>query len=81
MRSARSNGWPGLAAQNLMLAARDMGIGSCRIGLSRHWLNLEETKKELGIPAGFHVVFPMGPGYPTVWPGSHGREAPEIHWL
>ena len=70
-----------LAAQNLMLAARDMGIGSCCIGLSRPWLNLDETKKELGIPAAFQIVVPIVLGYPIAWPHFHGREEPEIRWL
>lgn len=70
-----------LAAQNLMLAARDKGIGSCCIGLARPWLNLEEIKKELGIHANFQIVAPIVFGYPTAWPNSHGREQPEIYWL
>ena len=37
-----------LAAENLMLAARDQGLGSCWIGLARPWLNLPATKAELG---------------------------------
>ena len=40
-----------LAAENLMLAARDEGLGTCCIGLARPWLNLRSIKHELG-PAG-----------------------------
>jgi nitroreductase len=39
-----------LAAQNLMLAAHGMGLGTCCICFARPWLNLAETKAELGIP-------------------------------
>jgi nitroreductase len=70
-----------LAAQNLMLAARDEGIGSCWIGFARHWLNLPSTKKELGLPKGYCVVAPVVLGYPAAWPESHGRKPAEIHWL
>jgi nitroreductase len=70
-----------LAAENLMLAARDQGIGSCWVGFARPWLNLPEIKHELGLPERFHVVSPIVLGYPKAWPKSHGRTAPEIQWL
>lgn len=70
-----------LAAQNLMLAARDEGIGSCWIGFARPWLNLPATKKELALPEGYQVVAPIVFGYPRAWPESHGRRPAEIHWL
>jgi len=70
-----------LAAQTLMLAARDAGLGTCWIGFGRPWLNLAATKSELGIPATCHVVAPIVLGYPLAWPEPHGREPPEVHWL
>ena len=65
-----------LAAQNLMLAARDEGIGSCWIGFGRAWLNLPSTKKELALADNCHAVAPIVPGYPKMWPESHGRKPP-----
>ncbi len=70
-----------LAAQTLMLAARDAGLGTCWIGFGRPWLDLPETKEELGIPKDYHVVAPIVMGYPTAWPEPHGRNAAEIHWV
>lgn len=70
-----------LAAQNLMLAARDEGIGSCWIGFARPWLNLSATKKELALPEDYHVVAPIVLGYPRAWPESHGRKSAHIHWV
>jgi nitroreductase len=70
-----------LAAQTLMLAARDAGLGACWIGFGRPWLDLPETKLELEIPRNYHVVAPIVMGYPTAWPESHGRQGAEIHWL
>jgi len=70
-----------LAAENLMLAARDEEIGSCWIGFARPWLNLPSTKKELGLAQEYCVVAPVVLGYPAAWPESHGRKRPEIHWL
>ena len=69
-----------LAAQNLMLAARDQGIGSCWIGFARPWLDLPSTKQELGVPETYHVVAPLVLGYPKSWPAPHGRKPAEIHW-
>jgi len=70
-----------LAAENLLLAARNEDIGSCWIGLARPWLNLPSTKKELSLPADCHVVAPLVLGYPREWPESHGRKRAEIHWM
>ena len=70
-----------LAAENLMLAARDREIGSCWIGFARPWLDLPETKKELGIPEHFRAVAPIVLGIPKTWPESHGRKKPQIHWV
>lgn len=70
-----------LAAENLMLAARNRDLGTCWIGFSRPWLNLPETKAELGLPAEYHVVAPIIIGHPVAWPESHGRKPAEIHWI
>ncbi len=70
-----------VAAQNLMLAARDEGLGTCWIGLARPWLNLASTKQELRLPEPYEVVAPIILGYPKAWPEPHGRNPAEIHWL
>jgi nitroreductase len=70
-----------LAAQNLMLAARDEGLGTCWIGFARPWLDLTPTKRELGLPDDYRVIAPIVLGHPKAWPKSHGRNPAEIHWL
>ena len=70
-----------LAAQSLMLAARDRDLGTCWIGFARPWLNLPEIKIELGVPAEYHVVAPIVLGHPAAWPESHGRNPAEIYWV
>jgi len=70
-----------LAAENLMLAARSEGLGSCWIGFARPWLDLPATKAELNLPEHYHLVAPIILGYPTAWPESHGRKAAETYWL
>jgi len=70
-----------LAAENLLLAARAEGLGTCWIGLARPWLNLPATKVELKVPESYHVVAPIVLGQPKAWPESHGRNPAEIYWL
>jgi len=70
-----------LAAENMMLAARDEGLGTCWIGLARPWLDLSSTKAELKLPNQCRVVAPIVLGHPKTWPESHERSPAEIYWL
>jgi nitroreductase len=67
-----------LAAQNLMLAATEMGLATCPIGFARLWLNLAEVKQELGIPADFKPVFPVIVGYQKDPAPPVERKKPEV---
>jgi len=67
-----------LAAQNLMLAAHGMGLGTCPIGFARSWLNLTEVKQELEIPLNYAAVFPVIVGCPAKVTASVTRRQPEI---
>ncbi len=69
-----------LAAQNLMLAAHAEGVATCPIGLARPWLNLSATRVALGIPRGWHPVFPVILGRAGERPASPGRRAPVVMW-
>jgi nitroreductase len=53
-----------LAAENLMLAACAMGLGTCVIGSALPALNIPETKIKLNIPENFIAVAPIVVGYP-----------------
>lgn len=71
-----------LAAQNLMLAACSMGLGTCPIGFARPWLNQARIKRSLGIPDDYVPVFPVVVGYPCGKMPPVQRRAPEIFvWL
>lgn len=71
-----------LAAQNLMLAAHGMGLGTCPIGFVRPWLNLPEIKMELGIPEDCSAVMPVVVGFPAEVPAPVPRKEPDIIcWL
>jgi nitroreductase len=67
-----------LAAQNLMLAAYAIGLGTCPIGFARLWLNQAGTKRSLGIPTGYVQVFPLVVGYPSGEIPPVPRRPPEM---
>ena len=67
-----------LAAQNIMLTAHDLGLGSCWIGFALPLLNLPEVKQELGVPAAYTAVAPLVIGYPAGKAPAIPRTDPEI---
>ncbi len=67
-----------LAAQNLMLAAHAMGLGTCPIGFARPWLNQARIGRSLNIPDTYVSVFPVVVGYPSGETPPVQRRAPEI---
>ena len=67
-----------LAAQNLMLAAHGLGLGTCPIAHARRWLNLPEVKTELGIAQDLIAVFSIVVGYPAGKPSDVLRREPEV---
>jgi nitroreductase len=67
-----------LAAQNLMLAAYGMGLGTCPIGFARPWLNQARIKRGLSIPDNYVPVFPVVVGYPSGETPPVERRAPDI---
>ncbi|SMF75596.1 Nitroreductase [Tistlia consotensis] len=70
-----------LAAQNLMLAAREAGLGSCWIGFAQAWLGTAEGRVALGLPAEALPVAPIILGRPRAFPPPVPRRAPEIRWI
>jgi nitroreductase len=67
-----------LAAENLMLAACAIGLGSCVIGSSVAALNTPEVKAKLGIPAEFNAVAPIIVGVPRGETATTSRKEPLI---
>lgn len=67
-----------LAAENLMLAAAAMGLGTCCIGSALPALNLPETRAELEIPADMTVFSVVIAGVPAEVPQVVPRKEPQI---
>jgi len=70
-----------LAAENLMLTARAVGLGTCWIGFAQGWLGTAEGKAALGLPAAYLPVAPIIVGYPKSAPPPVARKEPEIRWI
>lgn len=70
-----------LAAQNLMLAARGAGLGTCWIGLAQGWLETAEGKSALDLPATHVPVAPLIVGHPNGAMQPSLRNQPEVRWL
>jgi nitroreductase len=53
-----------LAAENMMLAARSLGVGSCWIGLASPLGTDQEFREEIGVPENHVLIAPLIFGYP-----------------
>lgn len=67
-----------LAAENLMLAACALGLGSCVIGSAVAALNTLQIKDKLGIPAEFSTVVPIILGVPNGETNATPRNEPIV---
>jgi nitroreductase len=70
-----------LAAENLMLTACAMELGTCVIGSAVTALNCPEIKTELSIPAEFSAIAPIIVGHPrNEAPATSRREPLVLAW-
>ncbi|NTV11460.1 MAG: nitroreductase family protein [Zoogloea sp.] len=67
-----------LAAENLMLAAYAMGLGSCVIGSAVSVFNMPDVKRELGMPSDSTAVAPIIVGKPRGETLPTTRNEPEV---
>lgn len=67
-----------LAAENLMLAAQDRGLGTCCIGWALPFLRQPEIKAELHILEAVTPALPIIVGWPQETPEPTPRDPPRI---
>jgi nitroreductase len=74
-----------LAAENMMLAARSLGIGSCWIGFADLVINKNRNlMSRLGVPKGYRIMAHLIFGYPVSFPGKpypRKEEANIVKWI
>jgi nitroreductase len=70
-----------LAAENLMLMAYALGLGTCWIGFAQSYLNTLAGKRQLGLPESWVPVAPLIVGFPKTPPPAVARNEPEIRWV
>lgn len=70
-----------LAAENLMLMATSLGLGSCWIGFAQGWLNTPEGRRILNLPDKALAVAPVIVGHPRTEPPPVARKAPLVSWI
>jgi nitroreductase len=70
-----------LAAENLMLMAHALGLGTCWIGFAQNYLNTAAGRQTLGLPPESVVVAPIILGHPRGREAAAARKDPEIRWV
>jgi len=70
-----------LAAQNLMLSAFDLGLGSCWIGCAQGFLNSAKGKSLMQLPDHWVPIAPIIVGHTNDFPAPTTRKVPEIRWI
>ncbi|MDR2735131.1 MAG: nitroreductase family protein [Spirochaetota bacterium] len=68
----------GVACQQLVLRAEELGLGSCYIG----WFDVDAVRRLLTVPKNEHLVCLLALGYPPegyTLPGTHKRK--ELHTI
>ena len=70
-----------LAAENLMLAAYALQLGTCWIGFAQSFLNTSEGKNALDLPTAWVPVAPIIVGHPKAAPAPVPRKQPKIRWV
>ena len=70
-----------LCAENMMLAAHALGVGSCWIGSTEVAYNNPEIIAGFQIPDGYSPVGTIVFGYPDEKPEPHDKKQPLITWI
>jgi nitroreductase len=70
-----------LCAENMMLAAHALGIGSCWVGVTEMAYENKELMEGFRIHGGYSPVGTIVFGYPAEKPEVHDKYAPNVTWL
>jgi nitroreductase len=67
-----------LAAENLLLAATALGLGTCPVGLARPLFDQPGTKAEFGVPTGYACALPVVLGVAAAGSTPPPRTPPSV---
>jgi len=70
-----------LCAENMMLAAHALGVGSCWIGSTEVAYGNEELMAGFGIPESYSPVGTIVFGYPSERTEAHEKREPFVKWI
>lgn len=70
-----------ICAENMMLAAHALGIGSCWIGSADVAFDNQEIMAGFDIPEGFGPVVTIAFGYPAEVPETPKKKVPLVRWI
>ena len=70
-----------LACQNIMLAAKSLGLGSCWVQFGSLVMDNEEIKKKLQLKNDEKIFGPILVGYPQEIPQPPVKKNPQIIWI
>ena len=74
----------GLLAENMMISASSMGIGSCCLGSPARFMKTPEAAEylqKLGFSEGYELLYCIGFGYPDEAPAAKPREAAKVKFV
>jgi nitroreductase len=70
-----------LAAENLMLLAYSMGLGTCWIGSAQSYLQTPHGRAAVGLESHHRAVAPIIVGHPRALQQSVPRHPADVHWI
>ena len=70
----------GMCAENMMLAARSVGLESCPVGVARY-IEFSSLKHRLNLPGNYRVYMAVILGYGAEHPEPKKRRWHNIHYL
>ena len=71
----------GLAAENMMLCAHGLGVGSCPIGLAEPLNHSKKVQKLFGLKSTEKIVIALVFGYPMEKPSATKRNFDVVRWV
>jgi len=71
----------GLATENILLSAHELGLGTVCVGLAVFMENSESARKMLGMKKGEKIVITIPIGYPDETPEEHERDFDVVDWI